>query len=115
MEEEPVNRKVRKPVRSHPKPPMTSPNSLNQAIRQELWYVDTMVAMPFRTVRRQLESRRNAWAQGADEVLWALEGMARLPLKFIQSAFGESLSAGVKLTPGDAVGQTAGDRETGHR
>ncbi len=72
---------------------MTAPSTLNQAIRQELWYVDTMVASPFRIARRQLKNRHNAWAEGADEVIWALEGMARLPLKLIQAAFGEKLGA----------------------
>ncbi len=80
-----------KPMREHPKPPMGQINSLNQAVRQELWYVDTMVASPFRTVRRQLQSSRGAWAQGADEAVWALEGMARLPIKLLQSAFGEPM------------------------
>ena len=80
-----------KPLREHPKPEVGSVNSLNQAVRQELWYVDTMVASPFRTIRRQLQTQKGAWAQGADEAMWAMEGMARLPIKLLQSAFGESL------------------------
>jgi len=82
-----------KPVHKHPKPSMGTVNSLNQAVRQELWYVDTMIASPFRTMRRQLQSgRRGAWTEGADEAIWALEGMTRLPIKLLQSAFGELLS-----------------------
>ncbi len=93
-----------KPVREHPKPPVGQVNSLNQAVRQELWYVDTVVATPFRTLRRQLSTSKGAWAQGADEALWAMEGMARLPVKVLQSLFGESL------------GPTTGtNRETGER
>lgn len=80
-------------LRAHPKPQVSQVNSLNQAVRQELWYVDTVVASPFRTLRRQLQSSHGAWAQGADEALWAFEGMARLPIKLLQSAFGESLGA----------------------
>lgn len=83
--------RVARAPREHPKPPVGQMNSLNQAVRQELWYVDTVVASPFRTIRRQLQSSRGAWAQGADEALWALEGMARLPVKLLQSAFGESM------------------------
>ncbi len=79
-----------KPLREHPKPEVGSVNSLNQAVRQELWYVDTVVASPFRTIRRQLQGQKGAWAQGADEAVWAMEGMARLPIKLLQSAFGES-------------------------
>lgn len=81
----------RKAVRPHPKPPMAETRSLNEAIRQELWYIDTLAATPFRTARRPLETRRSAVAQGADEALWALEGMVRLPIKVLQSAFGENL------------------------
>jgi hypothetical protein len=83
---------VRKAVRPHPKPPMAGVSSLNEAIRQELWYIDTMLATPFRTARRPLETRRGSISQGADEALWALEGMARLPIKVLQSAFGENLN-----------------------
>jgi hypothetical protein len=80
-------------VREHPKPPPGGVDSLNQAIRQELWYLDTLVAMPFRTVRRALGARggRSAVADGLDELLWAAEGMSRLPVKVLQSAFGEDL------------------------
>lgn len=83
--------RTRKVIRPHPKPAAGSVGSLNQAIRQELWFVDTMLASPFRTARRQLQSNRSALAQGADETLWALEGMVRLPIKLIQSAFGENV------------------------
>ncbi|NMP21282.1 hypothetical protein [Sulfobacillus harzensis] len=89
----------RKPVREHPKPPIGQVNSLNQAVRQELWYVDTVVASPFRTLRRQLGTSRGAWAQGADEALWAFEGMARLPIKLLQSAFGEQLNTSSNASP----------------
>lgn len=96
-----------KPVREHPKPPVGQVNSLNQAVRQELWYVDTVVATPFRTLRRQLGSSRGAWAQGADEALWAMEGMARLPVKVLQSLFGESLGP----TAGSASRETERSQE----
>lgn len=77
-------------MREHPKPSFKRAQSLNEAIRQELWYLDTVMASPFRIARRSLESSRGGWAQGADEAVWALEGMARLPLKILQSAFGEA-------------------------
>ena len=86
-------RHMGKPVHEHPKPQVGSMNSLNEVVRQELWYVDAMVASPFRTVRRQLQTSRATWAQGADEAIWALEGMTRLPIKFLQSAFGESFKS----------------------
>ncbi len=89
--QQPKKTHAAKPLREHPKPDVGSVNSLNQAVRQELWYVDTMVASPFRTVRRQLQNQKGAWAQGADEAVWAMEGMARLPIKLLQSAFGEPL------------------------
>ena len=85
--------RTHKPLRRHPKPPIGSVGSLNQAIRQQLWFVDTMMASPFRTFRRQLQSNGGPWAQGADEALWALEGMMRLPIKLVQAAFGETLSS----------------------
>lgn len=97
---EPDHKGMRKPLRKHPKPAMTAPSTLNQAIRQELWYVDTMVASPFRIARRQLQNRHNAWAEGADEAIWALEGMVRLPLKLAQSAFGEKLGASAQKPGG---------------
>jgi hypothetical protein len=53
--------------------------------------VDTVVASPFRAVRRQLQASGGAWAQSADEAVWAVQGMMRLPIKLLQSAFGESL------------------------
>lgn len=67
-------------------------HSLNEAVRQELWYLDTVVATPFRAVRRSLGSKSSPWMQSLDEMVWAVEGMARLPVKFIQSAFGENLN-----------------------
>lgn len=85
------NAKTKRSIRPHPKPAMQPVNSLNQAIRQELWFVDTMVASPFRAARRQVQSQGGAFGQGADEALWAMEGMARLPIKLLQSAFGENL------------------------
>lgn len=75
------------PIGNHPKPEPV--NSLNEMARRELWYLDTMVATPFRAIRRNIRSRQSSWAQSADEVIWALEGMARLPVKLLQSAFGE--------------------------
>lgn len=104
----------RKAVRPHPKPPNAAPASINQAIRQELWYVDTMVAAPFRTVRRQLGMNQSTWAQGADEALWALEGMARLPIKLLQSAFGEAMPSGQlahNASPPSPKGRSGPDKE----
>lgn len=80
-------------VREHPKTPPGPIQSLNDAIRQELWYVDTLTAMPFRSFRRMVQNSNAAWIQGLDEAAWALEGMARLPVKFLQSAFGEPTGA----------------------
>jgi hypothetical protein len=77
------------PVGNHPKPEPGPVNSLNEMARRELWYLDTVVATPFRAIRRNLGSRPSAWAQSADEVVCAMEGMARLPVKLLQSAFGE--------------------------
>lgn len=94
--------RVARAPREHPKPPVGQVNSLNQAVRQELWYVDTVVASPFRTIRRQLQNSRGAWAQGADEAVWALEGMARLPVKLLQSAFGESMPSSPATNPGES-------------
>lgn len=86
------------PVRNHPQPEMSAPQSLNDAIRQELWYVDTIVATPFRMARRALQPTQGKWTQSLDEAIWAAEGMARLPVKFIQSAFGESMGHGQKTS-----------------
>ncbi|MDA8199153.1 MAG: hypothetical protein M0Z54_06945 [Thermaerobacter sp.] len=38
----------------HPQPPLDDArvNSLNDAVRRELWYLDSMVAAPFRLARR---------------------------------------------------------------
>ncbi|MHB1612283.1 MAG: hypothetical protein ACYCT0_11415, partial [Sulfobacillus sp.] len=58
------------PVRPHPKPEWGPVNGLNDTIRRELWYVDTMVSSPFRAIRRTVEERPSAWSQGADEFLW---------------------------------------------
>lgn len=90
-------------IRAHPKPAIGAVNSLNQAIRQELWYVDTVVASPFRAVRRQLQANGGAWAQSVDEAIWAVQGMMRLPIKILQSAFGESLSAADQAEPQTAA------------
>lgn len=76
-------------VKPHPKPAFGPPQSLNEAIRQELWYVDTVVATPFRMLRRVMDPERSKWAKGLDEAVWAVEGMARLPVKLLQAAFGE--------------------------
>ncbi len=89
----------RSPPRPHPKPDVRAPASLNQAVRQQLWYLDTMMAMPFRTVRRMLgqsadPARGSPLMQGLDEMMWAAEGMSRLPLKMLQSAFGEEWGQG---------------------
>lgn len=92
-----------KSPRKHPKPSMGTPSTINQAVRQELWYVDTMVASPFRMVRRQLEGRQGAMAQSADEAMWAMEGMVRLPIKLIQAAFGEAPS----VAPSDQHGESS--------
>ncbi|MBX5467133.1 MAG: hypothetical protein K6U14_06515 [Firmicutes bacterium] len=62
--------------------------SLNHAIRRELGYLDAVVATPFRVLRRGLKRREGALAEGMEELLWALEGMARLPVKVLQAAFG---------------------------
>ena len=65
--------------------------SLNEAIRQELKYLDVVVATPFRAVRRTTAQRSSGWAKSLDEMLWAAEGMARVPIKMLQSAFGEPM------------------------
>ncbi|AUW94998.1 hypothetical protein [Sulfobacillus sp. hq2] len=65
--------------------------SLNEAIRQELKYLDVVVATPFRAVRRTTGQRSSGWAKSLDEMLWAAEGMARVPIKMLQSAFGEPM------------------------
>ena len=83
----------RMPPRPHPKPKPASPASLNQAVRQELWYLDTMMAAPFRTLRRLLAGGTNPLAEGLDEMLWAWEGMSRLPVKLLQAAFGEEMGS----------------------
>ena len=98
-----------RPLRHHPKPPLGSVGSLNQAIRQELWFVDTMAASPFRAMRRQLQTNGGPWAQGADEALWALEGMTRLPIKVMQAAFGETLFS--KNQSSDSSDEKSGDEE----
>lgn len=91
--------------RRHPQPPLDQvhPSSLNDAVRQELWYLDSMVAAPFRLARRYARASRpqdgpphepSPLRLGADELLWAAEGMARLPLKLLQAAFGEPPPSG---------------------
>ena len=80
------------PVRPHPKPEWGSVNSLNDTILRELWYLDTVVSSPFRALRRSLSEKSSPWSQSADELIWAVEGMARLPVKVLQSAFGEQMN-----------------------
>ena len=65
---------------------------LNGAIRQELRYMDTVVTSPFRLLRRVMGGRGHAspLRAEADELLEALEGMARLPVHLLRSAFGDS-------------------------
>ncbi|OLZ11839.1 hypothetical protein BFX06_14145 [Sulfobacillus thermosulfidooxidans] len=67
-------------------------NSLNEAIRKELGYLDIVIATPFRAVRRTMGAGSSPWAKSLDELTWALEGMARVPVKMLQSAFGENFS-----------------------
>lgn len=81
------------PVRPHPKPEWGSVSSLNETILRELWYLDTVVASPFRALRRSLAEKSSSWNESADELIWAVEGMARLPVKVLQSAFGEKINA----------------------
>lgn len=82
--------------RPHPEPSLDDVrvNSLNDAVRRELWYLDSMVAAPFRLARRYTTRSPAAspLRAGADEFLWAAEGMARLPVKVLQAAFGEGLA-----------------------
>lgn len=66
--------------------------TLNDAIRLELRYLDRAVASPFRAVRRTLGQSSRPWAQSLGEMVWAMEGMARLPVKVLQAAFGEDLA-----------------------
>lgn len=69
-------------------------SSLNQAIRLELGYLDTALATPFRAVRRSLSSRKqNPLSSSLDELVWAMEGMTRLPLKFLKAAFGDEMTS----------------------
>ncbi len=67
-------------------------NSFNEAIRRELQYLDRVVAIPFRVVRRRVGENQTSWAQGLEELTWAAEGMARVPVKMLQAAFGEDFS-----------------------
>ncbi len=69
-----------------------SVNSFNEAIRKELEYLDMVVATPFRVVRRSVGENQASWAQGLEELTWAVEGMARVPVKMLQAAFGENFS-----------------------
>lgn len=86
------------PLHEREKPEPRPAQSLNQAIRQELRYVDTAVATPFRAVRRTLaRGKHNALAESLDELVWAMEGMTRLPLKVMQAAFGDSSESGRKV------------------
>ncbi len=88
-----------RPIGAHPKPEPGPVNSLNEVVRRELWYVDTMLATPFRAIRRNIGSRQSAWSQSADELTWAMEGMARLPIKLLQSAFGEDFKKNPNSNP----------------
>ena len=81
------------PVRPHPKPEQGSVSNLNVTILRELWYLDSVVSSPFRALRRSLAEKSSPWSQSADELIWAVEGMARLPVKVLQSAFGEQFNA----------------------
>ncbi|MCY0878356.1 MAG: hypothetical protein OWU84_05395 [Firmicutes bacterium] len=103
---------LKKPVRPHPKPEMGSVNSLNEAVRQELWFIDTMVASPFRLVRRQVQGRRGAWAESLDEAVWALEGMTRLPIKVLQAMFGETFQPPAKPSRDGAEKERAEGEES---
>ncbi|MCY0885638.1 MAG: hypothetical protein OWV35_07100 [Firmicutes bacterium] len=88
------------PVREHSRPQPVVVTDLNQAWRQELWYLDTLVALPFRGVRRLLARTAAPWGRSLDEAVWALEGLARLPVKVLQAMAGEPL-AGLRDMPGD--------------
>jgi hypothetical protein len=84
------------PVRPHPKPALDdsgSVGSLNDAVRRELWYLDTAMAVPFRVARRWAQGSqgapRSAIREGLDELLWAAEGVTRMPVKFLQAAVGD--------------------------
>lgn len=66
-----------------------TPDSLNAVIRHELEYVDRLVALPFRAIRRTIRDHESPWWASVEEAVWAMEGMARLPVKFVQAAFGE--------------------------
>ncbi len=63
--------------------------SLNDAILLELGYLDAVIAMPFRVIRRTVGQGSSNWAKNLDELTWAAEGMARVPVKVLQAAFGE--------------------------
>jgi hypothetical protein len=84
------------PLSPPPHRPRQAPGSgvsLNSAVRQELWYLDTVLSMPFRTVRRLWQGTSAAWTDSAAETLWAMENMVRLPIWVLQAAFGEPLGA----------------------
>ena len=92
--------------RPHPRPPLDAVHvrSLNDAVRRELWYLDSIVAAPFRLARRYVRSKTpkgeaSPLRMGADELLWAVEGLARLPLKLLQAAAGEPPPAGGGSSP----------------
>ncbi|WP_242823864.1 hypothetical protein [Sulfobacillus thermosulfidooxidans] len=80
------------PSQTHDRYATESVNSLNEAIRKELGYLDIVIATPFRAVRRTMGAGSSPWAKSLDELTWALEGMARVPVKMLQSAFGENFS-----------------------
>lgn len=99
MTDESSETQSRRPIGTHPKLEPGPVNSLNEVVRRELWYVDTMVATPFRAIRRNIGSRDSTWSQSADELVWAMEGMARLPVKLLQSAFGEDFKKNPNANP----------------
>lgn len=75
-----------------PPEPTEAIRTLNDAIRLELRYLDRAVASPFRAVRRTLGQSSRPWAQSLGEMVWAMEGMVRLPVKVLQAAFGEEMA-----------------------
>jgi hypothetical protein len=91
MSDQERSRREGEPSPTPPDPPEAI-RTLNDAIRLELRYLDRAVASPFRAVRRTLGQSSRPWAQSLGEMVWAMEGMARLPVKVLQAAFGEDLA-----------------------
>lgn len=85
------SRKMHEPHSREPEISL-SVNSLNEAIRKELQYFDLAVATPFRVVRRSFRENSAPWAQGLEQLTWAIEGMARIPVKVLQAVVGEDFS-----------------------